>query len=70
MRYIILAESPDGSVGVWGQEDNAENAVIFDSEEEARQEVRRTILLQGLAIQIVPLKLIWALDKGWAKDLR
>lgn len=57
-QYIILAQSPDGNIGVYAESDERPTiAVIFNSMEEVRHEIDDCLLLQGLPIQIVKLDL-------------
>ena len=59
-KYIILAQSPDGNIGVWAESDDRPTvAVIFNSMDEVRHEIGDSILLQGLPIQIVKLDLAY-----------
>lgn len=57
-QYIILAQSPDGKIGVYAvSDDDPTTAVIFNSMEEVRHEIDDCLLLQGLPIQIVKLNM-------------
>lgn len=55
-KYIILAQHPDGAIGVYAASDKRPTvALVFNSMEEVRHEIGDSILLQGLPIQIVKL---------------
>ena len=62
-QYIILAQSPDGAIGVYGEsDDNPSAAIVFNSMDEVRHEISECLLLQGLPIQIVKLDLAYILE--------
>jgi hypothetical protein len=63
-KYVILAQSPDGKIGVYAvSDDEPTTAVVFDNMKEVRREIRDCILLQGLPIQIVKLDMVYSLEE-------